>query len=68
MDTNVSLNWWLKTNIHHKLVVQYDSFRTLYIASLAGVDAPSITGFGPNAAAAICNLNVFVAALRLPIQ
>lgn len=67
MDTNSSLNRWLRTHQEQQLVVQYSPYHKNYTALLEGADAPELRASGPDVAAAVCNLNALVAALRVAV-
>lgn len=65
MDTNYSLNYWLKRHPTHKLTLQYDEMMGgRFVAVVHGPECPSFVGYGYDAAAAICDLNVQVAGHR----
>ena len=62
MDTNVSLNYWLRRHQEHKMTVQYDGFMKKYVATVHGPGSPSLVGYGYDVAGAISDLNVQAAA------
>lgn len=64
MDTNISLNYWLRKYPAHKFTVQYDELMKRYVAVVHGPESPSFVGYGYDVAAAVCDLNVQVARHR----
>lgn len=62
MDTNISLNYWLKKYPAHKLTVQYDEMMGgRYVAIVHGPGCPSFVGYGYDVAMALGDLNVQIA-------
>ena len=65
MDTNVSLNYWLRRFPAHRLMLWYDADMGKYVAIVFGPGSPSLVGYGYDAAMAVNDLNTQVAAARV---
>jgi hypothetical protein len=61
MDTNVSLNYWLKKHPHHHMNVQWDDFMQKFIAIVVGAGSPPFVGYGYSVAEAVQGMNKEVA-------